>query len=136
MGLPPSEFFFCSMDNNQKEKVNILNWNHARGITKFWTILIPKRERRREIKQAWCSELQSCVQDWTKDTAKQIREAKGIVHSMDKQLHRVFTRAYTRQEHLLVAIKKESGELTELIVTYRKELPCRKESGSRIFNLL
>lgn len=41
-----------------------------------------------------------------------------------------------RQGHPLVVIEKKSGEPTEVIVTYRKELSPRSKSDSRIFTLL
>lgn len=47
---------------------------------------------------------------------------RELFSTLDKHLHCVLTRAYTRQGHPLVVIEKESGELTEIIVTYRKRV--------------
>lgn len=109
------------------------NWNHARGITEFQTILIPKWERRREINYAWYSELQSRVHDRIKVVAKHNWERR---FALDKRLHCVLTRACMRQGHPLVLTEKKSGELTEVMATYRKELSPRSKSDSRILSLL
>lgn len=121
------------MGNSQKGNVNLPNWNHARGITEFQIILIPKWERRREINYAWYSELQSRVHDWIKVVAKHNWERR---FTLDKRLHCVLTRAYMRQGHPLVVTEKKSGELTEVIATYRKELSPRSKSDYRILSLL
>ena len=41
-----------------------------------------------------------------------------------------------RQGHPLVVTEKKSGELTEVIATYRKELSPRSKSDYRILSLL
>ena len=69
--------FFCSMDNSQKRKVNTLNWNHVRRITKFQNILIPKGERMRGINYVWFSELQSYICGWTKDVLQTVERRRN-----------------------------------------------------------
>lgn len=61
---------------------------------------------------------------------------EGIVPNPGEILHYALTGADTRQGHPLVVIEKESRELSEVIVTYRKELSCMNESDSRIFILI
>ena len=122
------------MDNNQKGKVSTLNWSHAGGITKFQAILITKGERR-ETNHAWGSEMQSRVHEWTKDVAKHNWEKREMFRTRNERPPCVLPRAYTRQRHPPVIIEKESGELTEVMASYRKELSWVNKSDSRIFLL-
>lgn len=39
-----------------------------------------------------------------------------------------------RQGHPRVVTEKESGDLTAVLVSYRKELPCMSESDPRVFS--